>query len=591
MAYRPHHANARAYSYAKKRQNVRFLKALVPLTCIGAVAAVVLGAAASSTATPRSAWSPNARPAIRTLPTPIHVQAATGHASSGWTVQATLPEPAQAGDLLVAYVVWSNTGSVSVSDSRGDGYATAVASKTWGSNDRAGVLFAKNIAGGTTKVTATLSASVTFATLGVHEYANVDAIDPLDGSSAAAGSQGMLDSGPIASVGAGDLVFAAGSAIGGVSEGGMGFSVRSMAAGSIVEDRIAKTVGTYNATAAHDSGTWVMQAAAFKARKPHGRMPAVSASPTTSAPPTTSAAPSPTPTVTSSPPSSTTSAPPPSTSSAPPSGACALPAHPNASCTGVPPGTNLSDYTGPCTISVANTVIDSKIVNCSRLTVQAAHVTIKNSKVNTNIWLDQDMSGSATWSMAVIDTEVDAGPHDIPAICCGKYTVTRVNAHGGHNGAQCENRDSYCTITDSYLHGQYMPPGSTWHLGGFLSDGSDNITLTHNTIVCDHPVDHGEGCTGDINLIPNFAPVSGALIENNLLGANTGSAYCTFGGEKSTSPYPHSDHVVYRNNVFERGTNGRCADYGPVTFFNINNPGNEWVNNRWDSGELVAPVN
>ena len=32
--------------------------------------------------------------------------------------------------------------------------------------------------------------------------------------------------------------------------------------------------------------------------------------------------------------------------------------------TGVPAGTVLTPYTGPCTITVANTVIDSKIVTC-----------------------------------------------------------------------------------------------------------------------------------------------------------------------------------------------------------------------------------
>jgi hypothetical protein len=263
---------------------------------------------------------------------------------------------------------------------------------------------------------------------------------------------------------------------------------------------------------------------------------------------------------------------------------------PGPSNTGVPAGTALTNYGGPCTITTAGTVIDSKLVNCA-LDIRAANVTIRNSKVNSNVWLDQDKPGSSGWSMTIQDSEVDAGTQNLPAICCGMYTVQRVNAHGGHNGAQCENGNQYCTIADSWLHGQYLPDNEPWHLGGFLSDGSTNITLTHNTVVCDHPVNSlGEGCTGDINLIPNFAPVSGALIRRNLLGANTGSAYCTYGGEKPGSQYAHADHVVYQDNIFQRGTNRKCADYGPVTGFATGNPGNQWTNNRWDDGGTVPPA-
>jgi hypothetical protein len=37
---------------------------------------------------------------------------------------------------------------------------------------------------------------------------------------------------------------------------------------------------------------------------------------------------------------------------------------PNASNTGVPAGTQLSTYAGPCTINAAGTVIDAKTINC-----------------------------------------------------------------------------------------------------------------------------------------------------------------------------------------------------------------------------------
>jgi hypothetical protein len=255
----------------------------------------------------------------------------------------------------------------------------------------------------------------------------------------------------------------------------------------------------------------------------------------------------------------------------------------------------LTTYTGPCTITAANTVINAKTLNCD-LVVHAAGLVVTKSKINGQVWLDQDISGSSSWSMSLTDTEVAVpGPshaQDVPAVCCGMYTLLRVNAHGGHNGAQCENGNRWCSITDSFLHGPYQPPSGDTHLGGFLSDGSDNITLRHNTVWCDAAVNSsGGGCTGDINLIPNFAPVNGALIDSNLLGANVGSSFCTYGGEKSTSQFPHSNHVVYQNNVFQRGTNNQCADFGPVTHFDSTRPGNQWINNTWDNGGTVPPAN
>jgi hypothetical protein len=259
--------------------------------------------------------------------------------------------------------------------------------------------------------------------------------------------------------------------------------------------------------------------------------------------------------------------------------------------TGVPAGVVLTAYAGPCVITTAGTVIDAKTVNCD-LDIQAANVTIKNSKVNGIVFLDNDLPGSSLWSMLVQDTEVDAGTQQRAAISVGNMTVLRANLHGGETAAQCEENSSFCSITDSWLHGQYIPDDQPWHLGGFLSDGGVNMTLRHNTVVCDHAVNSvNEGCTGDLNFIPNFAAISGALVEHNLLGANIGASYCTYGGEKFSSPTPHSNHLVYKDNIFQRGSNNQCAAFGPVTNFDINQPGNEWTNNRWADGGIVDPAN
>jgi hypothetical protein len=63
-----------------------------------------------------------------------------------------------------------------------------------------------------------------------------------------------------------------------------------------------------------------------------------------------------------------------------------------------------------------------------------------------------------------------------------------------------------------------------------------------------------------------------------------------YGGDKSTSPNPKADHVVYKDNVFARGSNGKCAAYGAVTGFDVTSTGNQWINNTWeDDHSLVMP--
>jgi hypothetical protein len=264
---------------------------------------------------------------------------------------------------------------------------------------------------------------------------------------------------------------------------------------------------------------------------------------------------------------------------------------PGPSNTGIPAGHALTAYTGPCKIALDNTVLDGKLVTC-QLNIQASNITIRNSKVIGGIWLDGDLPGSSSWSVTIEDTEVDGGPNDLPSIGNANVNVIRANIYGGHNGVQCDETSVFCTVRDSWIHDQYQPPDRDSHLGGFLSNGGQNIVLRHNFIVCDAPVNKlGGGCTGNINLIPNFKAIDGAVIEHNLLGANLDSSYCTYGGEKSTSETPHSFNIIYKDNIFQRGRNRRCAAYGPVTGFNWAGSGNAWINNRWDDGAIVPGIN
>jgi len=313
-------------------------------------------------------------------------------------------------------------------------------------------------------------------------------------------------------------------------------------------------------------------------------------SPSATQTPTPSASPTSTPTI--APTASATPTPTPTPTSTPGG-------FPDGSNTGVPPGTALSTYTGSCTIT-STVTIDAKIINCPNdVLIRAANVVIRNSKVNGRLIIDTD--ANRTWSLSLTDSEVDAGPGDLSAISSGNVAIVRANIHGGHNGLECQEHASFCSMRDSYIHDQWQAPSGDTHLGGFLGLGTvvpctgpdangvpACVEMVHNRIVCDAPVNSsGGGCTGDINLIPHFGPLHGAIIKNNLLGANTGSAFCTYGGAGVENP---ADHIVYTGNVFQRGTNAKCADYGPVTSFDSGAAGNIWTGNVWDDGTPLKPA-
>ena len=76
--------------------------------------------------------------------------------------------------------------------------------------------------------------------------------------------------------------------------------------------------------------------------------------------------------------------------------------------TGVPVGVVLTTYTGPCTITVANTVIDSKIITCD-IDVRATGVVIRRSEIHGYVsGPDQQVT---PFSFRVEDSFIDGSPN------------------------------------------------------------------------------------------------------------------------------------------------------------------------------------
>jgi hypothetical protein len=246
----------------------------------------------------------------------------------------------------------------------------------------------------------------------------------------------------------------------------------------------------------------------------------------------------------------------------------------------VPAGTNLSAYTGPCTITKANTVIDAKQVDCS-LRVQAPGVVITRSVINGTVSADERGTGS----FAISDSEVHVGSATETGIGEVRFTATRVEVTGGNRSVNCYID---CSVIDSYVHAQGRDNTGRAHASG-IRMGSGSV-IRGNTIACEAPdVAPDAGCSAALTGYGDFAVVRNNIIDGNLFLAGSGG-YCSYGGSTTGKPFSSGVRDIrFTNNVWQRGDNGKCGYFGPITSFDSNAPGNVWSNNTWDDGSPVRP--
>ena len=201
--------------------------------------------------------------------TPTFKQVRAKEITSGTDNSLAFNSANTAGNLIVVYLVWTNTGSVSsVTDTRGNSYASVGTRKEWGasSNMSSQVFYAKNIAAGANTVRATFTTAITsWGDMYIHEYSGIDKGDPLDVSAAANGTATAMNSGSATTTNANDLIFGAGASASTVNQAGTGFTSRSSSFGNRTEDKNVTSVGAYSATARQNGNAWVMHMVAFKA--------------------------------------------------------------------------------------------------------------------------------------------------------------------------------------------------------------------------------------------------------------------------------------------------------------------------------------
>ncbi len=187
----------------------------------------------------------------------------------------TFTAPVAAGDLLAGWFgQYNSSGQVSVSDNINGAWTRSSAATTFGSGSGdIALYYLQNSAAAPSGLTITItSTSATYLEGAAAAYSGVATTGALDQTAVAKGNSTAVDSGPTASVGAGELVVGGimtggspGTATAGSSQG-QAFAMRSQTgSGSIdIEDILASTAGAQDARATFSSATdWYAVAAVF----------------------------------------------------------------------------------------------------------------------------------------------------------------------------------------------------------------------------------------------------------------------------------------------------------------------------------------
>jgi hypothetical protein len=205
----------------------------------------------------------------RQLPGPHYVQSSSATSVSGSVLQVVLPNPQNAGDLLVVFVGWTGMGTVAnLADSRGDTFLTAVGA-TVGNNLGQAMFYAPNVnSGETNTVSITFTATTSDLDARVLEYTQMATIDVLGVGTSKAGSGTAQMSSDSLLVAESSVLVAGFMSNETVTTPGTGFAGRiTTTAGNYAEDRDISAEGSYVADATQsNTGAFIVHVAAFAAQ-------------------------------------------------------------------------------------------------------------------------------------------------------------------------------------------------------------------------------------------------------------------------------------------------------------------------------------
>lgn len=293
-----------------------------------------------------------------------------------------------------------------------------------------------------------------------------------------------------------------------------------------------------------------------------GAQQAFTATPTTPAPAPTTRALVPAP---------TSSAPAPTVPVAP--AAVAPSAKPSATNTGVPAGTTLTRYTGPTTITVDGTVIDSKAIY-SDLKVAARNVVIRNSYLHcgtgnpaSNTGCIDANSGNVYNLLVERNTIIPDRPsYYRDGIVGHEFTARRNHIRGTNDGIGIFNKPGGSVKANVTVEGNYIHSLTHWNYDPAHSDG------THND---------GIQIQGGQNIFIRSNTVVGSVVAGDGLGVhgNHGGAALIVG--QSVSPIAN---LIIEKNWFDDAQNSVCINHGSRPSITLTLQNNFFGRNQYDFG-------
>jgi parallel beta helix pectate lyase-like protein len=191
---------------------------------------------------------------------------------------------------------------------------------------------------------------------------------------------------------------------------------------------------------------------------------------------------------------------------------------PDATNTGVPPGTILTDSGAITTTTRDGQIISAKNIT-GPITVNHNDVVIEKCKIVTGAYFPIRILPGNTGCI-IRDCEIDNLGTDGSCAINGCATVLRCNIHDTENGFNWDGTGNAPTlIQDCYIHD--LRAGGSPHYDGIQIDSGVNITIRHNTVINDH------GGVSAIMIDNYFGKVDNVLVEDCRLVGGGFTVYCS----------------------------------------------------------------
>jgi hypothetical protein len=186
--------------------------------------------------------------------------------------------------------------------------------------------------------------------------------------------------------------------------------------------------------------------------------------------------------------------------------------YPDATTTGVPSGVTLTAYTGPTTITVAGTVIDSKTIT-NTLNIRAPNVTIKRCRATINGFWGIDASyPEAIGTFTIEDCDIIgpgmSGASDSGVVGSGNFLRNDISQW--QNGLRLQEGKS--VVRGNYIHDLNDPSADPHYDGIGIQGDQDDVLVEDNSIIARD--------TSDVFIKPDFGPINNVRVNHNFLGGN-----------------------------------------------------------------------